>query len=135
MPHILKIYRDFTKGLAPFSLGEILKRERENMKSISVIVQFTCFWVHFLVENGVFCKWDLVNYNSIEFFCLCLKTRVLLCRIINFSSVYMSLSGWGGNGDGRERRMSVDIGRKSEREKEDKRKIIYRTRFSWNRSN
>ena len=76
-----------------------------------------------------------MNYNSIEFFCLCLKTRVLLCRIINFSSVYMSLSGWGGNGDGRERRMSVDIGRKSEREKEDKRKIIYRTRFSWNRSN
>lgn len=56
MPHILKIYRDFTKGLAPFSLGEILKREIENMKSISVIVQFTCFWVHFLVENGVFCK-------------------------------------------------------------------------------
>lgn len=117
MPHILKIYREFTKGLAPFSLDEILKRERENTKSISVIVQFTCFWVYFLVENGVFCKWDLVNYSSIEFFCLCLKTRVLLCRIINFSSVYMSLSGWGGNGDGRERRVSVDMGRKREREK------------------
>lgn len=54
MPHILKIYREFTKGLAPFSLDEILKRERENTKSISVIVQFTCFWVYFLVENGVF---------------------------------------------------------------------------------
>lgn len=32
MPHILKIYRDFTKGLAPFSLDEILKREREYEK-------------------------------------------------------------------------------------------------------
>lgn len=29
----------------------------------------------------------------------------------------MSLSGWGGNGDGRERRVSVNIGRKREREK------------------
>lgn len=118
MPYILKIYRDFTKGLAPFSLDEILKKKRENMKSIFVIVQFACFWVYFLVENGVFCKWYLVNYNSIEFFCLCLKTRVMLCRIINFSSVYMSLSGWGGTGDGRERRVSVDIVRERVRERE-----------------
>ena len=58
-----------------------------------------------------------MNYNSIEFFCLCLKTRVLLCRIINFSSVYVSVSGWGGTGDGGERRESMNVGKENEGEK------------------
>ena len=117
MPLILKIYRDFTKGLAPFSLDEILKRERI-WKVFLLLCSLLALGFIFFAENGVFCKWYLVNYNSIEFFCLCLKTRVILCSIINFSSVYMSLSGWGGTGDGRERRVSVDIVKEIQGEKE-----------------
>lgn len=71
-----------------------------------------------------------MNYDSIEFYCLCLKTRVHQSRIINFSSIYMSLSGRGGSGDGGARRESMNVRRENDREKS-----FYGIMFSWDRSN
>lgn len=31
----------------------------------------------------------LISYNSIEFFCLCLKTRIYLCKALEVSAVHM----------------------------------------------
>ena len=116
MPHILKIYRDFTKGLAPFSLDEILKRERI-WKVFLLLCSLLAFGFIFLLKMEFFANdiWRItiqLNFSVYawkpESFCAVSLTSVLsTCH-------YQAEEGLEMEGRG----VSVDIVKEIQGEKE-----------------